>query len=74
MLSTKTTTNRNSITRFKFRLRDIYLPNPQLMVTGAKIYLGINLRPSQLIKQIINPRQRVSILDDNPIQLPIVYT
>ena len=32
------------------RLKDICLHNPQLMVIGAEIYLGVNLRPSQLIK------------------------
>ena len=37
-------------------LRDISLPNSQLMVSGVKIYLGVDSRPSQLIKQVINPR------------------
>ena len=37
-------------------LRDISLPNSQLMITGAKVYLGVDSWPSQLIKQIINPR------------------
>ena len=38
-------------------LRDICLPNPQLMVTSAKVYLGVDSRSSQLVKQVINPWQ-----------------
>ena len=53
-------------------LRDIYLPNPQLMVIVAKVYLGVDSRPSQLIKQIINFRLWIPILDRNLIQLSIV--
>ena len=60
------------ITRPERCLRDICLPNPQLMVTSAKVYLGVDLRSSQLIKQVINPRQWVPILDCNPIQLSVV--
>ena len=37
-------------------LMDISLPNSQLMITSAKIYLRVDSRPLQLIKQIINPR------------------
>ena len=37
-------------------LRDICLSNPQLMVTSAKVYLGVDSRFSQLIKQVINPQ------------------
>ena len=40
----------------KHCLRDINLSNSQLMVTGAKVYLGVDSRPSQLIKQIFYPR------------------
>ena len=53
-------------------LRDICLPNPQLMVTNAKVYLGVNSCSSQLIKQVINPLQWVPILDRNPIQLSVI--
>ena len=53
-------------------LRDICLPNPQLMVTSAKVYLGVDSRSSQLVKQVINPRQWVPILDRNPTQLSVV--
>ena len=53
-------------------LRDICLPNPHLMVTNAKVYLEVDSRSSQLIKQVINPRQWVLILDRNPVQLSIV--
>ena len=60
------------ITRPERCLRNICLPNPQLMVTSAKIYLGVDSHSSQLIKQVINPRQWVPILDRNPIQLSIV--
>ena len=44
------------IPRPKCCLRDINLPNSQLMITGEKVYLGVASRPSQLLKQIINPR------------------
>ena len=54
-------------------LRDVYLPNSQLMVTGAENYLGVDSISSQLIKHIINPWQRVPILNSNLIQLPIIY-
>ena len=40
----------------KHCLRDISLPNSQLMVSGPKIYLGVDSCPSQLIKQVIDPR------------------
>ena len=43
------------ITHPKRCLRDIYLPNPQLMVTSVKVYLGADSRSSQLIEQIVNP-------------------
>ena len=62
------------ISRSKCRLRDICLLNSQLMVVGAEIYLGVDPRPSQLMKQIINRWQRVPILDSSSIQLPIIYT
>ena len=62
------------ISCFKYRLRDICLLKSQLIVAGAEIYLGLDLGPTQLIKQIIDPRQRAPILDSNPIQLPIIYT
>ena len=52
--------------------RDICLPNPQLMVTSAKVYFGVDSRSSQLIKQVINPRQWVPILNRNLVQLSIV--
>ena len=44
------------IPRSKRCLRDISLPNSQLMVIGMKVYLRVDSRPSQLIKQVINPR------------------
>ena len=60
------------ITRPKRCLRDICLPNSQLMVTSEKVYLGVDSCSSQLVKQIINPRQWVPILDRNPVQLSVV--
>ena len=60
------------IARLKRCLRDICLPNPQLMVTSAKVYLGVDLSFSQLIKQISNPRQKVPILDRNLVQLSLI--
>ena len=44
-------------------LRDICLPNPQLMVTNAKVYIGGDSRSSQLIKQVINPWKWITIID-----------
>ena len=45
-----------SIPRPKRCLRDIGLPNSQLKVSGVKIYLRVDSRRSQLIKQVIDPR------------------
>ena len=42
------------IPRPKHCLRDICLPDSQLMITGVKVYLGVD--SLQLIKQVINPR------------------
>ena len=42
------------IPRSKRYLRDICLPNPQLMVTGTKVYRRVDSHPSQLVKQVIN--------------------
>ena len=44
------------IPRPKRCLNDISLPNSQLVITGAKVYFGVDSLPFQLIKQIINPR------------------
>ena len=60
------------ITHPKHCLRDICLPNPQLMITSAKVYLGVDSHSSQLIKQIVNPRQWVPIPNRNPIQLHVI--
>ena len=60
------------ITRPERCLRDICLPNPQLMVTSAMDYVGIDSCSSQLVKQVINPRQWVPILDCNPVQLLVI--
>ena len=60
------------IQRPKRCLRDICLPNPQLMVTNVKFYFGVDSCPSQLIKQVINSQQWIPILDRNPIQLSVV--
>ena len=59
------------ITRPERCLRDICLPNPQLMVTSAKVYLEVDSCSSQLIKQIVNPWQWVPILNRNSVQLPV---
>ena len=60
------------IPRPKCCLRDISLPNSQLMVTGTKVYLGVDSHPSQLIKQVISPRKWIPILDCDLVQLSIV--
>ena len=60
------------ILRPKRCLRDISLPNSQLMVIGVKVYLGVDSRPFQMIKQVINPQQWIPILDRNFVQLSLV--
>ena len=60
------------ILRPKRCLRDISLPNSQLMITDAKIYLRVDSRPFQLIKQVINPWKWIPILDRNSFQPSIV--
>ena len=60
------------ITRPEHCHNDICLPNPQQMVTSAKVYLEVDSCSSQLIKQVINPQQWVPILDRNPVQLSVV--
>ena len=37
-------------------LKDVWLPNSELIVTSAKVYLGVDSCSPQLIKQVINPR------------------
>ena len=60
------------IPRFECCVRDIYLPNPQLMIASAKVHLGVDSCSSQLIEQVINPRQWIPILDYNTVQLSLV--
>ena len=57
------------IPRTKCCLRDINLLNSLLIITGVKIYLGVDSRPFHMIKQVINPRQWIPILDRYLVQL-----
>ena len=55
------------IPRLECCLRDVFLPNSQLMINSVEIYLGVDPRSSQLIKQIINLDKGVPILDSSSI-------
>ncbi len=44
------------------------------MVAGTQVDFGKELRTTQLVENIINPRKRVAVLDSELIQSSIVYT
>lgn len=51
---------------------NITLLNLQLMITGPKVNLGKDTSTLQLIKEIVNARQRRLFLDGNSIELTVV--
>jgi hypothetical protein len=54
-------------------LRYVALSNPQLMVSRPKIGLREHTCTTELIKHIINPRQRILVLDGNLILCTIIH-
>ena len=44
------------------------------MVARAKVYLGKHLGPDQLVKENINTRQRILVLDSYRIKRAVIYT
>src|SRR5688572_13200776 len=58
----------------KSSLRNITFPHPQLVISGTKVYFREITRSLELIKQVINSRQRISVLDSHFIQLSIINT
>ncbi|GJS64338.1 integrase, catalytic region, zinc finger, CCHC-type containing protein [Tanacetum coccineum] len=54
-------------------LRDIIIVHSQLMITRSKVYLREVARSLKLVKQIVNPRERITILDGQLVQFTIVY-
>ncbi|BAU01026.1 hypothetical protein VIGAN_11017800 [Vigna angularis var. angularis] len=63
-----------SITRPKSSFLDVVLLHPDLVIPRTQINLREHRCPMQLIQQIINPWQRVFVLDGQLVQLPVVYT
>ncbi|GKA48550.1 hypothetical protein Tco_0741508 [Tanacetum coccineum] len=54
-------------------LRDIIIMQSQLMITRSKVYLREVARSLKLVKQIVNPREWIMILDGQLVQFTIVY-
>jgi hypothetical protein len=52
-------------------LRDVFWTDLDLMITRMKIYLGEYLCTDQLIKQDINTREWIFVLDSDSIQRPM---
>jgi hypothetical protein len=44
-----------------------------LMIDGAKVYLGKHFGSNQLIKKNINTRQRILVLDSDRIKWAVIY-
>src|SRR5581483_4360861 len=61
-----------TITSSECCLGNIFLSNSHLMVSGSRIDFGEVCRSLQLVEQIINTRKRITILDSNLVQLPII--
>jgi len=51
----------------------VLLPNTKLMISEYEIYLREGCSAMQLIREIIDSRQGISIFDGELIQLSIVY-
>ena len=54
-------------------LRHMFRTNKQLMIPWSQIDLQEHCSPLQLIEQVVDTRKWVLILDQDLIQLPIVY-
>ena len=55
-------------------LGNIFLLDFELVISGPQINLGEYFCPTELIKQVINPRQWIFVLDGNIIQLLVIHT
>ena len=55
-------------------LRNIFLFNLELVVSCPSINFGEYLCPTELIKQIIDPRQWIFVFDGDIIHLTVIHT
>src|SRR5713226_4723266 len=55
-------------------LMNVFILDPYLMVTRPQVNLGKYPCSSHLIKEVINPRQRIFILHSNLVQLSVINT
>jgi hypothetical protein len=62
-----------TIPRNEGSLRYVALSDFQLLISQSKIDLREHTRTTELIEQIINPRQRVLVLDGNLVQGTIIH-
>lgn len=58
--------------RSEGRLVDVIWMDTYLMVSRSQIELGEELRTMQLVKQLVNHRYRVLVLDSCLVQLAVV--
>src|ERR1044071_9865007 len=63
-----------AISSAKSSLLNVSFPDAQLVITGPQINLRIVTRALELVKEIINARQTVTILDGHFVQLTIINT
>jgi hypothetical protein len=63
-----------SISGVEHCLGNIRLLNSQLVITRSQINLGEDTHSFHLVKQIIDPWERILILDGDFNQGPVVYT
>src|ERR1043165_7285156 len=63
-----------AITSAKSSLLDVSFPDAQLVITGPQINLRVVARALKLVKEIINARKRITILDGHFVQLTMIYT
>src|SRR5262249_928618 len=57
----------------KSSLLNILFPDPELMISRSEIYLREHLSRLQLVKEIINPGQRIPVLHSHLVQFPVIY-
>ena len=55
-------------------LRNIFLLDFELVISGPQINLGEYFCPTKLIKQIVNPWQWIFVLDGDIIHLTVIHT
>src|ERR1044071_3683411 len=63
-----------AITSAKSSLRNVGFLNAQLVITRSQINLRVVTRALELVKEIINARERITILDGHFVQLTIIDT